>query len=176
MKNLILRFINKNKLLRKNYEEGYFSRHLINKRIVCFIFQRIFRINSKCKFPVHFTSQVLHPEKITMGRKVWQSFLLSNGCYIQANNGIIIGDDTIFAPSVKIISANHDFKNLNKHMKSCSVIIGKNCWIGSGAIILPKVVLGDNCIIGAGAVVTKSFTANNVIAGNPAKIIRRINE
>ncbi|MCK4358651.1 MAG: hypothetical protein KAW92_07885 [Candidatus Cloacimonetes bacterium] len=57
--------------------------------------------------------------------------------------------------------------------KSNSVVIGNNCWIGANAIILPEIELGDNCIIGAGAFVTKSFPANYVIAGNPAKLYER---
>jgi len=55
---------------------------------------------------------------------------------------------------------------------SRSVIIGKNCFIGANSIILPGVVLGDCTVVAAGAVVTKSFSGNVIIAGNPAKIIK----
>jgi len=51
------------------------------------------------------------------------------------------------------------------------VVIGSNVFIGSGAIILPGVTIGDNVIIGAGSIVTKSFEGNQIIAGNPARII-----
>lgn len=52
------------------------------------------------------------------------------------------------------------------------IVVGNNCFIGHGSIILPGVTLGDNVIIGAGSVVTKSFKQGNVIvAGNPAKIV-----
>lgn len=57
------------------------------------------------------------------------------------------------------------------------IIIGNNCFIGMGSIILPGVTLADNCIVGAGSVVTKSFLeAGIVIAGNPAKKICTIDE
>lgn len=60
-------------------------------------------------------------------------------------------------------------------MDGKDVIIGKKCWIGMNAIILPGVKLGDNTIVGAGSVVTKSFPDGNlVIAGNPAKIINKL--
>ncbi|MEK8085856.1 acyltransferase [Aquabacterium sp. A3] len=56
------------------------------------------------------------------------------------------------------------------------IVIGDNVFIGFNAILMPGVVVGDNCIIGAGSVVTKSVPSNSVVAGVPAKIIRRIDE
>ena len=83
-----------------------------------------------------------------------------------------IGDNTLIAPGVKIISANHDFENKLDYVRKLPVVIGKNCWIGANAVILPGVELGDNVIVGAGSVVTKSFGNNLIIAGNPAVVIR----
>ena len=61
-------------------------------------------------------------------------------------------------------------------IKENPIIIEKNCWIGTGAIILPGVHLKESTIV-AGAVVTKSFNKGKIIiAGNPAKIINKINE
>ena len=57
------------------------------------------------------------------------------------------------------------------HESGC-ITIGNNVWIGAGAIILPNVKIGDGVIIGAGSVVTKSFSANQVIGGVPAKLIK----
>jgi acetyltransferase-like isoleucine patch superfamily enzyme len=99
---------------------------------------------------------------------------VSSNCYIQGFNGIFIGDNTIFSSGVGIISANHGFKDLNTSVVSSSIKIGKNCWLGKNAIILPGVTLGDNCIVGAGAVVTKSFDKGSVIAGVPANLLRYI--
>lgn len=118
---------------------------------------------------VHFTSAVRGD--IQIGKDVWMSFATSGGCYIQGNNGIRIGDDTIFAPGVKIISANHDFDNFNSWSKESPVVIGRHCWIGANAVILPGVVLGDNVVVAAGAVVTKSFPEGSMVAGVPARLL-----
>ena len=56
------------------------------------------------------------------------------------------------------------------------VHIGRNCWIGAGAIILPGVTVGDNSVIGAGSVVTKDVPANVVAVGNPCRVLRPIGE
>ncbi len=74
-----------------------------------------------------------------------------------------------------MITENHDLNNLDYHQPTQPILIGKNCWIGMNAVILPGVVLGDHTIVGAGAVVTKSFSEGScVIVGNPAKLIRKI--
>lgn len=78
----------------------------------------------------------------------------------------------MFAPGVKIISANHDFLERTKFIKTSPIVIGNNVWLSANVIILPGVRIGNNCIVGAGSVVTKSFEEDNlIIAGNPAKII-----
>lgn len=135
-------------------------------------FQNVLRINREVPWMVHFTSRAFGD--ITIGKNVWISFALSGNCYIQGGNGIIIGDDTYFAPGVKIISANHDLKNFKIWVKEEPIKIGKNCWIGANVVILPGVELGDNVVVAAGSVVTKSFSSNCVIAGVPSKIIKEL--
>lgn len=56
------------------------------------------------------------------------------------------------------------------------VHIGRNCWIGAGAIIMPGVTIGDNTVIGAGSIVTKDIPENVVAVGNPCRVMREINE
>ncbi len=140
-----------------------------------FIFQRLLRINSNCLWSVHYTSRVMHPQKIKVHPSSRTNFAVSGGCYIQASNGIEIGEETIFAPGVKIISANHDLNTLACGVPAPPIRIGAFCWLGANAVILPGVTLGDHVIVGAGSVVTKSFPAHVVIAGVPARVVRQSN-
>ena len=138
-------------------------------RLVNFIFQKIFRINCEIPFMVHYTS-IVHGN-IKIGKNVAKYFANCGNCYFQGINGIEIGDNTIFAPSVKIISANHSKTDLDQHVKGKPIKIGKNCWLGVNSVILPGVELGNGVIVAAGSVVTKSFGDNTIIAGVPAKEI-----
>ena len=134
--------------------------------------QRVFRVNGKTNWMVHYTSQVIAPQKIQIGRNVERSFARSGNCYIQGLNGIIMEDNVLFAPGVKIISSNHGFENHKEIVHADPKHIGENTWIGANSILLPGVQIGKNCIVGAGSVVTKSFDNNSIIAGNPAKVIK----
>lgn len=154
-----------------NLLEYLFSPTTINLRLVNFFFQKIMRVNAEVPFMVHYTSQV--SKTVILGRGVAQYFANSGNCYIQGINKVYIGDDTLFAPGIKIISANHDVNDLKKHDKTTRpIIIGKNCWIGANVVILPGVQLGDDVIVAAGAVVSKSFPSNCVIGGVPARMIK----
>lgn len=133
--------------------------------------QKILNINGmrKIPWPVHFTSNV--GGNITTGYLTTPGMM--PGIYINGMNGIEFGDNVYIASGVKIISANHDFKDYSKHTKAHPIIIGNDVWIGTNAVILPEVSIADGCIIGAGSVVTKSFEEKNcIIVGNPAKKIR----
>lgn len=142
-----------------------------------FIFQKIFRVNSGFQTNLNFTSTCINPKGIKFNRDLntLASFSLSGHCYFQALNGIVLGENFLFAPGVKLISANHDLKYPFASVLCNPIVIGNNCWIGANVVVLPGVQIGDNCVIGAGSVVTKSFDSNLVIAGNPAKIIK-VNE
>lgn len=142
-----------------------------------FIFQYLFLQNYQFTTIVHFTTKVIYPKRISYHKDkiTLTSFSVSACCYFQAYNKIILGRNCLIAPGVKIISSNHSFNQKRVPIKDRPVIIGDNVWIGANAIILPGVSISDNCIIGAGAVVTRSFSeANLIIAGNPARIVKKI--
>lgn len=130
-------------------------------------YQRVLLINGDIPWMVHFTSKVAG--NITIGCKVWLSFAISGGCYFNGINGIDIDDGTLFAPGVKIISANHNKDDFDSWDEAPPIRIGKRCWIGANAVILPGVNLGDDCIVGAGAVVTKDFPDRSIIVGVPGQ-------
>jgi acetyltransferase-like isoleucine patch superfamily enzyme len=92
------------------------------------------------------------------------------GCYIQAINGIEIGEGCEFGPGVGLISANHDPADLGRQLPSPPIRIGDHCWLGMNAIILPGVHLGPHTVVGAGAIVTRSYPDGHVtLVGNPAR-------
>lgn len=102
-------------------------------------------------------------------------------CHIGCIESVKIGNGTLIASKVFITDHFHgDAVNLNiekpfdRKLISKPVSIGNNCWIGDSVSILPGVTLGDNVIVGANSVVTHNFPTNSVIAGCPAKMIRKL--
>ena len=96
-------------------------------------------------------------------------------CLVGGNT--FIGEHTMMGPNVRIYTQNHRFDKEKRKFDGYEykpVRIGKHCWIGDGAIILPGVTIGDGCIIGAGSVVTKSFGDYVLIAGNPAVVKKKL--
>jgi acetyltransferase-like isoleucine patch superfamily enzyme len=130
--------------------------------------------NRKVYWPVHWTSKVYDSENILVGVDAYPGIM--NGCYIQGKGGIFIGDYTQIAPNVAIVSANHDIYDSRKHI--CKPVkIGRYCWIGAGAKIMPGVEIGDWTVVGAGSVVTKSFPEGySVLGGVPAKKIKELDK
>ena len=140
--------------------------------ITNFIVQKVLGVNRAAHWPVSPLSKVTGCENIKIG--IGCAPGLSPFCYIQGINGINIGDYTAIGPGVKIISANHDPLDTAKHLSGSAIEIGKYCWIGANAVILPEVHLGDHTIVAAGAVVNRSFEAGYcVVAGVPARVVKR---
>lgn len=137
--------------------------------------QKIIGINREIPFPVTFRMTVVNYKNI-----IWDidniNIFQKGGNYYQAIDGkIIIGKDCYIGCNVGIITTNHDINALSKHVAGKDVVIGEHSWIGMNSTILPGVVLGAHTIVGAGSVVTKSFEEGYcVIAGNPAKLIKKI--
>ena len=108
---------------------------------------------------------------ITVGKNVFINFC----CTFMDRGGITIGDNTFIAPSVMLITENHGIEpEKRRFLTSKPIVIGKNVWIGAGAVILPGVTIGDNTVIGAGSVVTKDVASNCVVCGNPAKLTKTL--
>lgn len=109
------------------------------------------------------------------------------GAYVYANfnltmvddTHIYVGDHTMFGPNVTVATAGHPILPALReqgYQYNAPVHIGKNCWIGAGALIMPGVTIGDNTVIGAGSVVTKDVPAGVVAVGNPCRVMRPIGE
>ncbi|MBA2613901.1 MAG: acyltransferase [Bacteroidetes bacterium] len=65
-----------------------------------------------------------------------------------------------------------EYKNWSK-VRTQPILISDKCWIGFNSIILKGVSLSEECVVGAGSIVTKSFEKGNIIAGNPASLIKK---
>jgi acetyltransferase-like isoleucine patch superfamily enzyme len=135
-----------------------------------FIPQKVFRINGRVPWPVHFTSRVLYYKKISVGNRTAPG--LNANCYIQGRNGMEIGHNVRIGPGVGLISANHDLDDYDRWPMGVPLVIGNNVWIGMNSVVLPGVTIGDNVAIGAGSIVTQNIPANSIAAGNPCRIIR----
>lgn len=105
--------------------------------------------------------------------KIGKNVVIQSGCLMMAAGCITIEDEALIAANVQLISNNHDLEN--RMVITCKPVhICRRAWIGAGATILPGVTVGENAIVGAASVVTKDVPANTIVAGNPAKIIRKI--
>lgn len=136
--------------------------------------QKILRRNAHVPFPCSPMIHISNPENIIFDKEDLHNFQ-GIGKYYQANSDatISIFSGTYIANGVGIITTNHNLNDPSKYQKGRSVIIRSGCWIGMNAVILPGVLLGEHTIVGAGSIVTKSFpNGHQVIAGNPAKVIR----
>lgn len=112
---------------------------------------------------------------VHFGKNIYANFNLT----MVDDGHIYVGDYTMFAPGVIVATAGHPIlPELREtvYQYNMPVYIGKNCWIGAGAIILPGVTIGDQVVVGAGSVVTKDLPSNVVAVGNPCRVIREINE
>ncbi len=112
---------------------------------------------------------------IHFGKNVYCNF----GVTMVDDTHIYVGDYTMFGPHVTVATAGHpllpELRQKN-YQYNFPVHIGRNCWIGAGAMILPGVTIGDNVVIGAGSVVNKDIPSNVVAVGNPCQVLREINE
>ena len=112
---------------------------------------------------------------VHFGRNVYANFSLT----LVDDGHIYVGDYTMFGPGVIVATAAHPvLPNLREkaYQYNLPVHIGKCCWIGAGAVILPGVTVGDGSVIGAGSVVTKDIPAGVVAVGNPCRVLREIGE
>jgi maltose O-acetyltransferase len=109
---------------------------------------------------------------ISLGEDVFLNF----NCVLLDVTEIVIGDRTQVGPAVQIYAADHprdaalrrDLLEFGRPVR-----IGRDVWIGGGAILLPGVTVGDNAVIGAGSVVTRDVGEGDTVVGNPARRIVR---
>ncbi len=120
---------------------------------------------------------VIPPFYTDFGRfiRFGKGVFVNNGCTFMDRGGITLEDGVYVGPNVNIITENHaESPELRRFVYSRPIIIGDNAWIGAATVILPGVTVGRNAIVAAGAVVTRNVPADTIVAGCPAKAIRKI--
>lgn len=123
------------------------------------------RINSK------FAISIKKNSKLKIGRKfrarnnvsfriydngivnIGDNCFFNDGCSINCQKDIFIGDNVIFGQNVMLFDHDHDYKNNMNDFVKANIKIGNNVWIGANSIILKGVTIGDNCVIAAGSIV-----------------------
>jgi acetyltransferase-like isoleucine patch superfamily enzyme len=118
-----------------------------------------------------------HEGVVEIGAKT----VLGQECTISAYKRVSIGRECVIADRVMMIDFDHGVTEVERPVRlqgiyKRDVRVGNNVWIGYGACILRGVIVGDNAVIGTNAVVTRDVPANAVVAGVPAKVIRRREE
>jgi acetyltransferase-like isoleucine patch superfamily enzyme len=111
---------------------------------------------------------------IRVGRKVF----INQCCTLYDMGGVDIGDRVMIGPNVNIITTGHPLEPSKRfdYIEAKPIVIEKNVWIAAGVTIIGGVTVGENSVVGAGSVVTKDVPANSFVAGNPARVVRSLEE
>ena len=109
--------------------------------------------------------------------KIGNNVGIGEFAYLGGAGGLEIGDECIIGQYLSCHPENHNYEEINQSIRfqgttRKGIKIGRNCWIGSKVTILDGVEIGEGSIIAAGAVVNKSFPANSIIGGVPAKLLK----
>ncbi len=126
-------------------------------------------------------SSIEPPFYCVYGRNIYISddVFLNVLCTILDCNEVHIGQHVMIGPAVHIYTAAHELlaEARNQGLEVAKpIVIEDNVWIGGAAILLPGVRIGRNAVVGAGAVVSRDVPANSIVAGNPARVIREIEQ
>lgn len=135
---------------------------------------RIAKIKRKGNTRIYFNVMVKNPQNIEIGENTF----INNGCFLWGapKGRIIIGDDVIFGPSVKVIASNHGTARncliRNNPWFDGNIIIEDDVWIGANSIILKGVTIKKGAVIAAGSIVNKDVEEYTIFGGVPAKKIK----
>ena len=109
--------------------------------------------------------------------EIGENFFANYNFVVLDGNFVRIGDNVWIAPNVGIYAAGHPLDvgdRIAGWEYAFPVTIGNNVWIGGGVQIIGGVTIGDNAVVAAGSVVIRDVPANTLVAGNPARTVRRI--
>jgi acetyltransferase-like isoleucine patch superfamily enzyme len=115
-----------------------------------------------------------HRGRLEIGDGSW----IGAFCFLHGAGGLCIGRAVGIGPGVRILTSQHDPGSadrpvLHAPLRFAPVTVGDGADLGAGAIVLPGVTIGQGAVVGAGSVVTRDVEARAVVAGNPARPIRK---
>ena len=147
-------------------------------------FRRICRSIAKLAFPNNFRVSLFRMVGIKIGEKVVVSEGFTLACEVGYEENLLIDDRVAIGPdTIVILTSDPNFSKLRKLKETHpsvevrgSVHVKHDAWIGAGCIILPNITIGEFSIIGAGSVVTNDVPPFTIVAGVPAKIVKRIDK
>ena len=125
--------------------------------------------------PIRAHAGTTYSPKIDIGSDVY----IGPGLFLACVSRVVIGDGSVLSADVFINDNTHGFDPeaglimRQRLVFGGDVIIGKSCFIGLRAAVMPGVTLGDHCIVGVNSVVTTSFPSYCMVGGSPARILRR---
>lgn len=177
----IMEIIRKARRLTQRYNQSDFDDRLERRRILEELFGSMGE-NVTVDTPLYCD----YGKNIHIGSNV----IININCTFVDCNRIDIGDNVLIASNVQMYTSTHSVLPEERMVGGwdrtmeipfftvCArpIQINNGVWIGGGAIILPGVTIGENAVIGAGSVVNRDIPPNTVAAGNPCRVIRRINE
>jgi acetyltransferase-like isoleucine patch superfamily enzyme len=110
---------------------------------------------------------------ISLGKNVF----INHACTFLDLRGIVIEDEVLVGPKVSLITENHPVAPEQRKMLDLKrIVLKRNCWIGANSVILSGVTVGVNSVVAAGSVVTKDVPDDTVVAGVPARVIKKVTE
>lgn len=116
--------------------------------------------------------------RLTVGNNV----SIGQDCHFVSSNGnLIVGNDVVLSGNVLVTNCDHNYKEIgvflyDQGLKNQETKIGDNCFVGYGAVILAGTTIGKQCVVAANSVVRGDFDDYCVIAGSPAKVVKKYNE
>lgn len=115
---------------------------------------------------------------VKLGLKIGKNSYILDGAFLDPSHCFLIsiGDNCVLCPNVRLIAHDASTKNILGYSKIGRIQIRDNCFIGDSAIVLPDVAIGPGSIVGAGSVVTRDVPPDVIVAGNPARVISKVDD
>ena len=123
------------------------------------------------------TLRLIPPFNTDCGKNIHigENVFINSGCVMQDQGGIYIGDNVLLGHNATLLTLNHEENPENRaDLHPSPIHIGNSAWLGSNVTVLPGVTIGDGAIVAAGAVVTKDVPKDTIVAGIPAKVMRKV--